>query len=478
MNYGSKLQRSIYYGMPQSAKSLLTSVYGLRQRYCRYRRHYRNAVVLLQESQYWDESRLSAFEQDQVLLFLDHSVRTSPYYQEREIYKKVTRLSELPLLPELTKEAIRKDSESFYCRDLKQLDPTWAHTSGTTGQALKFPVSSSCYQREYAFRATHYSWAGYTYESREPMLVCQGHPVAHHDRMNPPFWTRDLINNMLFMSSYHLSDRTFHFYAQEMDRFSPTIANGYPSSMYLLAIAYLKYGSGRLRMNAVYTTSETLFSHQRKTIERAFGCSVFDWYGNSEMCGNIVECERGERHLKREHSFLEVVDGEGTPVPPGGTGRLLCTGFGNWAFPLVRYSIGDVVKLARNQTSVCGRSGVLIDKVLGRMEDYVMTSDGRLVGRLDHLFKDSLNVIEAQIVQRVPGAVTLRIVPGEHFGVRDERQIRDEAALRLGSSTEVVFERVSHIPRGPTGKFPFIISSLDVRNLWKESDLSQEEWAS
>ncbi len=181
------------------------------------------------------------------------------------------------------------------------------------------------------------------------------------------------------------------------------------------------------------------------------------------MCANIVECEHSEYHLKLEHSFVEVLDNENRPVGPGGTGQLVCTGFGNFAFPLIRYEIGDVVTLSTSQVSKCGRGGVLIERVLGRMEDYIVGGDGRLVGRLDHLFKESTNVAEAQIVQHEPGTVVLRIVKNDSYGLRDERALREEAALRLGSETNVSIEYVTTIPRTSNGKFRFIESSLDQK---------------
>jgi phenylacetate-CoA ligase len=295
------------------------------------------------------------------------------------------------------------------------------------------------------------------------VAICQGHPVAHCDRQAPPYWVRDWANNLLILSSYHLSFANLPEYARALDSFQPRMITGYPSSVYLLAVAYERYGKGTLRPKGVYTTSETLFESQRRTMESAFGCKVFDWYGNSEMCGNIVECEFGERHVKYEHSGLEIVDQSGNAVPPGGTGRLLCTGFGNFAFPLIRYDVGDVVKISESQISKCGRSGLLIDRVLGRVEDYVITAKGRMVGRLDHLFKDSKNVIEAQVVQNAPGEVILRIVRSPEFGLKDEQAIRDEAAIRLGSDTKIIFQYAESIERCNNGKFQFVVSRIAAK---------------
>jgi phenylacetate-CoA ligase len=236
---------------------------------------------------------------------------------------------------------------------------------------------------------------------------------------------------------------------------------GYPSSLHLLALANRRCGRGALRPKAVYTFSETLRPFQRRAIQESFQCPVFNWYGNTELCANIVECEKGELHLKYEHSFVEVLDANGRPAEPGQTGRLVCTGFGNTAFPLIRYDIGDTATVAASQRSLCGRGGLLIAEVQGRVEAYILTPDGRVVGRLDHLFKDSTNVLEAQIVQNKLQEVVLRIARGTGYGAADESAIRDEARGRLGDAVGIVFEYVDRIPRAANGKFSFVVSSLN-----------------
>jgi len=464
MNYGSSRQRDFYFSMPFALKNLAATAYGYSQRSARYGEYYRRHLALLEKSQWISADDLWRDQQERVCEFVQAAVRDVPFYRERAEHYGLQKLGDISRLPVLAKKTVREHSEAIRHPRWREMQSRSAHTSGTSGQALHFPISLDCFQREYAFRALHFAWSGSKVPG-ERVAFCQGHPVAHHDRQQPPFWVRDKANDFLMLSSYHLSPRNLRAYAEELDRFQPAVLCGYPSSVYLLAQAYKAHGSGRLKLRAAYTTSETLFDFQRRTIGEVFGCQVFDWYGNSEMCANIVECEAGERHLKLEHSLVEILDDEGQPVSPGETGRLVCTGFGNLAFPLVRYDIGDMVTLSADQQSKCGRSGILIDQVLGRVEDYVLAADGRLVGRLDHLFKDSLNVVEAQIVQREPGVVILRLVKNATYGPADESAIREEAALRLGSSTVVQFEYVDALPRSANGKTRFVDSSL------RQSDL-------
>jgi phenylacetate-CoA ligase len=463
MNYGSSRQRSLYFAAPQFIKTAIATAYGMQQRRTRYGNSFHESLALLRDTEYRPNSELREFQHRQTVAFTDQALKDTQYYRNHPEYGARWDARDISQLPVLRKEQVRSHLSEFYSDWRSAVPHRWQHTSGTTGKSLIFPIAMHCFQREYAFRSLHYGWAGVDILKHEPIAFCQGHPVSHYDRTEPAFWVHDYANNFLYLSSYHLAPANLRAYCNELDRFAPIMLSGYPSSVYMLAKAYLTYGSGRLKLKAVYTTSETLLDFQRAIIIAAFGCRVFDWYGNSEMCANIVECEHSEYHLKLEHSFVEVLDNENRPVGPGGTGQLVCTGFGNFAFPLIRYEIGDVVTLSTSQVSKCGRGGVLIERVLGRMEDYIVGGDGRLVGRLDHLFKESTNVAEAQIVQHEPGTVVLRIVKNDSYGLRDERALREEAALRLGSETNVSIEYVTTIPRTSNGKFRFIESSLDQK---------------
>src|SRR5262249_13264705 len=150
----------------------------------------------------------------------------------------------------------------------KEYDIRWSHTSGTTGTALQFPISSECFQREYAFRSLHYLWGNVHYGDR--LAFCSGHPVTSPDRKEPPFWAYDYINNWLILSSYHLSERSFQYYIAELEKFRPLFLVGYPSTMYLLALANEYYGK-RVHPKAIFSASETLYGFQRETIEASFG---------------------------------------------------------------------------------------------------------------------------------------------------------------------------------------------------------------
>ena len=468
VTYGNRFFRSFYYAAPSPLKTLITTAYGFAQRRQRYGDSFCRHLAFLSESQGWDNESLLRFQQVRLQDFLRLAAAETPFYSSREEYRAGAKTGDLSRFPLLTKQAVREHQDELIRTGFDRQPHRMVHTSGTTGKSLTFPVTAECFQREYAFREVHYSWSKASLVGLDPFAFIAGHPVAHPDRTRPPFWTFDMTSNHLFFSSYHLSEKTMPAYVRELESFNPIILAGYPSSVYLLALAFRKHGREKLRLKGVYTFSETLMDFQRAAIQEAFGCHVFNWYGNTEMCANIVECEKGELHLKIEHSVVEVLNDRNEACQPGETGRLVCTGFGNPAFPFIRYEVGDVVTLSKEKHARCGRGGILVDEVLGRMEDYVITPDGRIVGRLDHIFKDGRRVVEAQIVQNAIEEIVVRIVREPSYTPEDEKAILREARLRLGDSVRIGFQYVDSIPRGDTGKFRFIVSKIDQKKILKE----------
>ena len=89
-----------------------------------------------------------------------------------------------------------------------------------------------------------------------------------------------------------------------------------------------------------------------------------------------------------------------------------------------------------------------------------MTPDGRLVGRLDHIFKEQLDVAEAQIVQETRDAVEVRIVRRPSWSPASERSLMKEIRSRLGDAIRVELVFLDAIPRESNGKFRAVKSAV------------------
>lgn len=454
----------IYNRSPYNIKVLFTSLYGLQKRYKSYGKYYFEQIQFLNESQYWSLEKLAAYQNQRMREFVKDILLKVPFYKDNPDYSNLRKnFSDIRDFPILSKKLVKNKLKEFYNLDQKKV--IWSKTSGTTGSPIFFPITRETMQKEYAYWNMAYNWNGVCLHCREKIAMIAGHPVAWHGRTKPPFWTFDLVNNRLYFSSYHISEFNLKFYIKKLEEFNPILLHGYPSSIYLLALAYQKHGMKKLNLKAIYTSAETLLDFQRNKIESVFQAKVFNYYGTSEPTSHIIECEKNELHLKAESSFVEILNNDNQPCKPGETGRIVTTNFNSTAFPLIRYDVGDLVTISKSQVSKCGRSGLLIDNIEGRTEDYIITPDGRIVGRLDHLFKDDLDVIEAQVEQRRIEEVILRIVRGINYSKKDEIFILKAARTRLGNSMKVTFEYVDEIPRTSSGKFRFIVSKIDPSNI-------------
>jgi phenylacetate-CoA ligase len=214
-------------------------------------------------------------------------------------------------------------------------------------------------------------------------------------------------------------------------------------------------------------------------IEQAFGCHVFDWYGNVELVANIVQCEAGNYHIKPEYGVVEILNPDGSPSQPGQVGELVCTGLNNPAMPFVRYRVGDTA-VRKEGPCPCGRGGRLVERITGRTEDVIVTPDGRYLSRLDFVFKGLLNVEEAQMIQETADHLRVRIVKRPGYTQQDTGRILANLRERMGTGINVDLEFVERIPRTASGKFRYVISKapLDLagaRQTGEVLDLAPEE---
>ncbi len=247
-----------------------------------------------------------------------------------------------------------------------------------------------------------------------------------------------------------------------MRRFKPVALDGYPSSLYVFAKVLLNRGD-RLPLRVVLTSSETLFDFQRKAIEEAFQCQVFDYYGAAERVVFAAECgHRQGHHLFPEYGITEILDEHGRALPDGTEGQMVGTSIQNYGMPLLRYATSDCTAVTGRRCP-CGRLLPLMHEVTTKAEDLLRLKDGRLISPsvLTHPFKPLNEIDGSQLVQTAVDRLVVRLVPRHDFtSAHSARLVRDLKA-RLGSDMQVDVELVKELPRTKTGKFKWVISDVD-----------------
>jgi phenylacetate-CoA ligase len=409
-------------------------------------------------SQWYDRAAIDHYRMAMLSRVLEHAHTHCAFYRKRFGEAGVTpgdiqHESDLARIPLLDKSEVRAAGRALLSAASRPVFE--GATSGTTGSPLKVFQDLRAINRENAFIQRQLSWAGLTPMGRRAWI--RGDMVAPVSQPEPPYWRMSRTENMLMLSSYHLSEGNAPAYLEALARFDPLVIQAYPSSIGFLAswleAADRSYGGAQLQ--GIVTSSESLSGAQRAVIERRFGCRVFDWYGQFERVAAIGTCEHGTYHVMSDYSLCEFI-----PVGDG-THEIVGTGFNNLAMPLVRYRTGDFVELAEAGASCrCGRSFPVVRAIHGRADDLIKLPDGRHIGRLDHIFKGVSGVIEAQIRQQALDRIDILVVAGIGYSADVERLIINNARERIGNGVAIAIRSVGNIPRTRNGKFRAVVCDV------------------
>lgn len=448
-----------YHRLPYFAKVGVASARGLYLRSWRYGRATGSLVREAIERERWSAEDWDRWQAARVTPLLHQAASRVPHYLDlsRELGPGIDELASWPVL---TKDDLRRATGRF----LAEGAPRWRrfpeHSSGTSGSPLTVWFSRRALIEWYALlEARCRRWHGVSLKDRWAILG--GQLVAEVSRDKPPYWVWNAPMSQLYLSSYHLGPTTAEAYATAIEKHRITYVWGYASAMASLAGLLVETGRTVKGLRVALSNAEPLLDHQREVIERAFDCPARDTYGMAEMVTGASECERGRMHLWPEVGIVEVLALDSDdPVPPGSPGRLVCTGLLNDTMPLIRYEVGDLAALEPPETRCpCGRALPMLRVLEGRSDDLVITTDGRLVGRLDPVFKADLPIREAQIVQEAVGRFRILVAPSAGWGPSTAEVISRRLQDRVGPAS-VDVEVVDAVPRGPGGKLKAVVSHV------------------
>ncbi len=452
------LRQRLYYGAPVVAQNALVSLYGYARARQRYGGTYPDILREVEAVRRLDAADVDELQRERITDLVCKAARQVPYY--RDLFGQmgvdaadIRTTDDLSRLPILTKQDVRRNAARLLAEDGR---PYWTtETSGSTGTPLTISLDAYAYRLSMALLESHEANHGIVRTDRRATFA--GRLVQPVGDDCPPFWRYNRAEHQMLCSAYHMSDGNLPGYITALERFRPVEIIGYPSAIYALADYCRRMDRTiAIPLKAVVTNSETLFDWQRETIEAYLHAPVYDYYGTAESVVFSAQCRERRYHVEPLMGVAEVVDEQGNAVVPGGQGRLVCTTLSNSMMPLIRYEIGDSVVRAVGDCA-CGRRGPTWQAVIGRNDDVVVTPQGRPVGRLDHVFKGTKGIREAQIAQQAPDRLTVRVVPDRDYEPAVAATIIQNTRERVGPGMEVVVELVPAVPRTSRGKFRGVV---------------------
>ena len=260
------------------------------------------------------------------------------------------------------------------------------------------------------------------------------------------------INNTLYLSSYNINRSTIDYYFAQITTFRPQAIEGYPSSLYSLAL-FLKESNLQVCIPITFTSSESLLSYQRELIEKQLQTEIFDRYGMTERTICLIESNNHNGYYEAPgYSINEyLVDGE------------ICTSLINYSFPMIRYRSNDVVELMEATEE---NPQMIVKRIEGRKDDYVICKDGSMVSRIDFI-ESGKHFKACQWVQIEKGKVQILVVPDKGFTEQDALFIKDATLERVGHDNldiELKFVCAEDLIYTKRGKFRLIVNRINKTN--------------
>ena len=431
---------------------------------------------ILDKTQYLPREEINRLQMKSLHALITHAYRTVPYYHR--VFKEtglrpedIRTVKDLKKLPVLNKVVIRENFKDLISKDFpkNQLVP---YRTGGTGSPLKFYITRDQMSWQVAAEYRAYSWAGYRLGDR--CLMFWGSPIdlGTHRRQYVHIAKKvaHLLERTVLVDPWVLSDRVLSMFAHMFKEFDPKIVRGYAGPLYIVARYLLENDIGDVRPKAVITSAETLFDPMRKTVERAFGCPVFDYYGSREVGAIAAECEEHcGYHITAENVLLEFVS-EGEHVSCGENGAILVTGLRNYGMPLIRYDIGDIGKHS-NEICSCGRGLPLMESIEGRASQFLGVRDkhsGRIVPLdasviMDYIMIHLKSPLESfKIIQESLDYVVIKIVRGKYYLKEDTDFLLEQLHNYLGTDVNIDVQFVDALPPLPSGKRSPFISKINA----------------
>ncbi len=448
----------LYNKLPVPLQNFTISLYGVYWKRHRYGIYFHRALREFKEREQFNKEQWRDFQEKHLRKLLIHAYENVPFYHEKYSKHglsyndlKFLKLNEINKLPFLEKDELRKfGTNSLLSR--KRDKGIFLSSSGSTGTPVKIYYSRKFHQTwNAAYEARVRNWAGVNMYMRRAMIG--GRRILPEAEARPPFYRFNYVEKQLYLSAYHLSEKTAKNYVDGIRKHHIEYLVGYAMSIYFLAEFVNELQLKAPKLKAVLTSSEKLTDRMRNTISKAFQCPVFDAYSGVEACGLISENSAGKLLFSPDTGIMEVLDEYQMPSLEG---EVVFTGLINYDQPLIRYRIGDRVRLSNEQRT---EPMPVVEEIEGRIEDVIVGKDGRKMVRFHSLFYDLEGIVASQIVQYSPEEFEIRIIKDNLYKFENEKIISRRMFSQLGQ-VKIRYTYPGELEKTNSGKIKAVISKM------------------
>lgn len=364
-------------------------------------------------------------------------------------------------IPILTRDDIRKNFDTIKVREPRGTYKLYT-TGGSTGEPTRILKDDAFCAKILTWR--EFRWAGLRL-GQNVATIMRAHPFTLREKLYQ--FVAHFPSKSIYMDSMSQTPATFEKFISEWRSVKPYKVNAYVGGAYALAQYCLEHKIELPIPAMIATTAAPCPDNIKEVLRKAFHAPIYDDYGGTEaapmagQCTELVNSGSSALHINSDYRNIESVDEAGVPVPTGELGDMLLTDLEDRVFPIIRYRMGDRVRLLSGKCS-CGRPYPLMDKVRGRTADYIYLEKGRLSGDgWTMLFENCIQAVHGfQIHQHADKSVVLKVVLNKQYkdAVHDVEKVASHMRSQLGN-IPLTIEYVDTIPHD-RGKLKYIVSEV------------------
>ena len=405
-------------------------------------------------------AELQKIQNEKFLHFLNYAVENSGFYKKK--YKGLQlpiSVQEISKLPIISKEELKANLKDIYT--VSEKEGIISKTGGTTGFSMQVLYTPENMQERFAFLDDFRSRAGYELGKKTAWFSGKS-LLTETDIKKRRFWKTDYWHKVRYFSTFHIKKDYLKLYVEDLIKFCPEFIVGFPSSIVEIAKFGIRNGYvfPENKVKAVFPTAETVTGEIREVIEKFFHTKVYNQYASSEGAPFIFECEKSNLHLELQSGIFEVLDDENNPANEG---KLVVTSFTTYGTPLIRYDIGDSIRLEKEGVvCTCGNHNPLVKEILGRIDDFIYSPEnGKInLGNVSNTTKDTKGIIKFQVEQNQLNLLEIYMMTDKLYNEKDLEIFQKNWRDRVGDNMIMNFQVVDHISEEKSGKFRIVKNNI------------------
>ncbi len=403
----------------------------------------------------WTAKQVADWQQQHLQDFIRHAYEHTVYY--RRIFDErgltpadIQTPADLAKLPIITKDIIREHYDELVPDNIATISHRKERSGGTTGVPLQYLCDENTWGYVTAIRI--YAWQTMGYHFGDA-FVAFGSASLFSKKPSLVRRIYDIMRSEYALNSVNLTDEKCQQYVDFIKRKHIRFIYGYAASIYVLTQYVAKHHIDLTQVQAVFTTSEKLTEENRLLIANTYQCKVMDCYGAKDAGITAYEIKYKHHYDVGYNLIAEVIN----PIAPN-EGTLLTTNFMNYAFPMIRYQVGDEVQILP-QEQVLKYNGQQLGKILGRTADVMRLANGHnLTSTGFAMIMKEFDIHAFRVDKTDDLQVTLKIQPTDQYTPAQEQLIRKTIMNYIGTECELVITYVEQFEPLSNGKRGYFLN--------------------